>query len=120
MPTRKSILNKVILLVGLLTAFSITCIAQGGIKGKVSNNKGGTISGAIVTARLDGRDVKAVKSDSKGSFLMESLRAGTYHVVIEAEGYAGGVKHGVQVTNGNTRDLGDRLILSVDQGTLVI
>jgi hypothetical protein len=94
--------------------------AQGGIKGKVRNNKGGTIAGATVTARIDGRDFKTVRSDSKGMFLMQGLDAGTYNVVFEADGYASGVKFGVQVTNGNVRDLGDRLILSVDQGTQII
>ena len=97
-----------------------TALAQGGIKGKVRNNKGSGIAGATVTARLNGEDVKTVRSDAKGMFLMEGLRAGTYNVVVEADGYASGVKSGVQISNGNIRDLGDRLILSADQGQQVI
>ena len=94
--------------------------AQGGIKGKVRNNKGSALAGATVTARLNGRDVKTVTADAKGTFLMQGLNAGTYNVIFEADGYASGVKYGVNVTNGNVRDLGDRLILSVDQGTQII
>lgn len=100
--------------------FVSSAFAQGGIKGKVRNNKGGAISGATVTARLSGRDVKTVKSDAKGSFTMEGLDAGVYNVAFDADGYATGVKFGVEIKNGSVRDLGDRLILSVDQGNQLI
>ena len=110
------------LLFFLLSAFCLlpSAFAQGGIKGKVRNNKGGAIAGATVTARLSGKDVKTVVSDSKGSFMMQGLDEGTYNVVFDADGYATGVKFGVAIKDGSVRDLGDRLILSVDQGTQVI
>ena len=106
----------------LLSAFCLlpSVFAQGSVKGKVRNNKGGAIPGATVTARMDGRDVKTVRSDSKGIFAMQGLEAGTYNVLFQADGYSSGVKYSVKVTNGGVVDLGDRLILSVDQGTLVI
>ena len=106
----------------LLSAFCLlpSVFAQGSVKGKVRNNKGGAIAGATVTARMDGRDVKTVRSDSKGVFAMQGLEAGTYNVLFQADGYSSGVKYSVKVTNGGVVDLGDRLILSVDQGTLVI
>lgn len=94
--------------------------AQGGIKGKVRNTKGGAISGATVTAKLGTKEVKTVTSDSKGYFMMQGLDAGTYNVVFDADGYAAGVKFGVEIRDGNVRDLGDRLILSADQGDQVI
>lgn len=95
-------------------------LAQGGIKGKVRNVKGSGIAGATVIARLNGEEVKTVRSDAKGVFLMEGLRAGTYSLLVQADGYSSGVKQGIQITDGNVRDLGDRLILSVDQGNQVI
>lgn len=105
----------------LLSAFCLLpAFGQGGVKGKVRNNKGGSIAGATVTARLDGKDIRSVKSDSKGNFMIEGLRAGTYNVVFDADGYATGVKFGVEIKNGNVRDLGDRLILSVDEGSQII
>jgi hypothetical protein len=109
----------------LLFLLSVLCLgpsvfAQGGIKGKVRNNKGGAIAGATITARLSGKDVRTVRSDAKGNFTMQGLNSGTYNVVIDADGYATGVKFGVEIKDGNVRDLGDRLILSVDQGTQVI
>src|SRR5688572_32014654 len=111
-----------ILLLFVLGALCLvpSVFAQGGIKGKVRNNKGGSIAGATVTARRDGKDVKSVTSDAKGNFLMEGLRAGTYNIVFDASGYATGVKSGVAISDSSVRDLGDRLILSVDQGNQVI
>ena len=100
--------------------FLPSVLAQGGIKGKLRNTKGSAIGGATVTARLSGKDVKTVKTDTKGSFVMEGLDAGTYNIVFDADGYATGVKFGVAISDGGVRDLGDRLILSVDQGTQVI
>src|SRR5215212_10187838 len=114
--------KRITLLVFLLFAFCLlpSAFAQGGIKGKVRNNKGNAITGATITARLNGKDVKTVRSDAKGTFTMQGLNSGTYNVVIDADGYAAGVKFGVEVKDGSMRDLGDRLILSVDQGTQVI
>ncbi len=110
------------LLFFLLSAFCLlpAVFAQGGIKGKVRNNKGGAIAGATITARLGGKDIKTVRSDSKGSFTLQGLESGTYNIVFDADGYATGVKFGVEIKNGSVRDLGDRLILSVDQGTQLI
>lgn len=111
-----------ILLLLLLSAFCLvpSVFAQGGVKGKVRNNKGGAIAGATVIARMGGRDVKTVRTDAKGAFTMQGLGEGTYNIVFDANGYGTGVKFAVQVKDGSTRDLGDRLILSADQGTLVI
>ncbi len=116
-------MNKRNILLALVLAtfcFLPSVLAQGGVKGKVRNNKGNGIGGATVTARLDGKDVRTVRADSKGVFTMEGLEPGTYNIVFDADGYATGVKFGVQIRNGNVQDLGDRLILSVDQGTQVI
>ncbi len=111
-----------LLLSVLLSAICLlpSAFAQGGIKGKVRDTKGGTIAGATVIARLNGQDKKTARSDSKGAFLLQGLEAGTYNVVFDAAGYASGVKFGVEIKNGSVRDLGDRLILSADQAGQVI
>jgi hypothetical protein len=105
----------------LLIAFcSVPTFAQsGGIKGKVRNPNGGGIAGATVTARQNGKDVKSVRSDAKGTFVMQGLNAGVYNVVFDADGYSSGVKYAVEVEKG-VRDLGDKLILAVDPGSQVI
>lgn len=104
-----------------LVCLAAAAFAQGGgIKGKVRSSKGGAIAGATITARKDGKDIKTVHSDAKGSFVLKGLDSGVYNVVFDADGFSSGVKYGVEIKNNNIRDLGDRLILSIDQGTLVI
>ena len=106
----------------MLAAYSVMApeaFAQGGIKGKVRNNRGSGIPNASVTARLDGKEIKTVRADEKGEFVMTGLSSATYSVLFDASGYAPGVLYGVEVKN-NTRDLGSRLILMPDQGTQVI
>lgn len=103
----------------LIAISASAAFAQTGIKGKVKNNRGDGISGATVTIRKDGNDLKTVKADNKGSFTMTGVSNGTYNVVFEATGYAPGVLFNVEVKDG-IRDLGGRLTLSADQGNQVI
>ena len=111
-----------ILLSLLLTFSSLTASAQetGGFKGKVRTVKGEGIAAATVTARLKGEDVKSTTADAKGNFVLEGLKAGNYNVVFNKDGYSSGVLYNVEVKKKKTNDLGERLILSVDQGTQVI
>lgn len=95
-------------------------LAQGGgVRGKVRDTRGKAIPNADVTARLDGEDIKAVRTNSKGEFRIDGLRPGTYNVAIDADGFAMGVKFGVRVSD-KVVNLGDRLILAVDEGNLVL
>lgn len=108
----------------LLSAFCFLPSAYGqttgALKGKVKNMNGDGINGATITARLGGKDIRTTKSSSKGEFLLDGLEAGTYNLVFDARGYSSGVKYGVEVKSGKTRDLGGNLILLVDRGTQVI
>ncbi len=92
----------------------------GGLKGKVRTNSGSGIANATIIVRQDAKDIKTVKSDVKGNFLIEGLRSGKYIVVFDANGYSSGLLNNVEVKDNNVRNLGDRLILSVDQGTQII
>ncbi|MBX3243392.1 MAG: carboxypeptidase regulatory-like domain-containing protein [Acidobacteria bacterium] len=95
-------------------------LAQGGgVRGKVRDTRGKAIPNAEVTARLDGNDIKTVKTNTKGEFRMEGLKPGTYNVAIDADGFSMGVKFGVKVTD-KVIDLGGNLVLSVDEGNLVL
>jgi hypothetical protein len=94
--------------------------AQGGVKGKIRSTSGSGIANATITARQDGKDLKTVRSDSKGNFILNGLRSGVYNIVVDADGFATGLKSGVEIKNGKTIDLGDRLILGTDLGSLVL
>lgn len=103
---------------GALAAFAQT--TTGGAKGKVRNAKGSAISGATITARLKGKDVKSVTSDSKGNFELTGLEPGIYNFVFEKPGYGAGVKYNVEIKGGSVISLGDNLALMQDQGTLIL
>jgi hypothetical protein len=107
----------------LIAAFSsAAAFAQdtGGIKGKVRTTRGDGISGVTITARQNGEDVKTVTSDNGGKFLLSNLKTGIYNIVFTKNGYSSGLKYNVEIRKGKVGDLGDRLILTVDQGTQVI
>jgi Carboxypeptidase regulatory-like domain len=114
-------MKKFVLLSVVCVLSAVSVFAQsGGIKGKVRNPKGNGVANATITARQDGKDLKTAKSDGKGNFVLEGLKDGKYNVVFEASGFGTGLLNNVEVKKGKMRDLGDRMILSVDQGTLVL
>jgi hypothetical protein len=108
----------------LLTVYCLPFAANaqetGGVKGKVRSVRGDGIAGATITARQKGEDIKSTKSDSKGNFELSGLEPGLYNFVFEKQGFGAGVKYNVEVKRKKIENLGDRLILSVDQGTLVL
>ena len=106
----------------LFVLSSVFAIAQdtGGVKGKVRTAKGDGIASATVTARQNGADVKSAVSDVKGNFVLENLKPGNYNIVFNKSGYSSGVLYNVEVKRKKVSDLGERLVLSIDQGTQVI
>lgn len=106
----------------LMFVFSSFASAQdtGGLKGKVRTTKGESIAGVIVTARQKGEDVKSATSDAKGNFTISGLKTGLYNLAFTKSGYGSGVLYNIEVKKKKENDLGDRLILTVDQGTLVL
>lgn len=94
--------------------------STGGAKGKVRNLRGDSLSGATVTARLNGKDVATANTNGKGDFVITGLEPGVYNFVFDARGYATGIKYGVEVKSGKPRDLGGNLILMVDRGSRVV
>lgn len=82
--------------------------------------RGDSLVGATITARLNGKDVATATTNGKGEFVITGLEAGTYNFVFDAKGYATGIKYGVEVKSGKTRDLGGNLILMVDRGSKVV
>ncbi|MCU1289703.1 MAG: Cna protein B-type domain protein [Acidobacteria bacterium] len=113
-------MKKHILFIAIFVISSISVFAQtGGLKGKIRTAKGDSISGVTVTARQKDKDVKTVKSDGKGNFTIEGLESGLYNLVFDGKGYSASILYNVEVKKNKMRDLPDRLILAVDQGTLV-
>jgi len=110
-------------LLAIIFAFSSAiALAQetGGIKGKVRTAQGSAIEGVTITVRQQSEDIKSVKADASGKFILSGLRPGIYNIVFDKNGYNTGIKYNIEIKKNSTRDLGDRLILVVDQGTQVI
>lgn len=92
----------------------------GTLKGKVRTTKGDGIAGVTVSARQKGEDVKTVTSDNKGNFVIDGLKPGLYNLAFTKNGYSSGVLYNIEVKKKKEIDLGDRLVLGLDQGTLVL
>ena len=114
--------NKLTFSFVLIISFVAIGVAQstGGVKGKVRTTRGNGIASATVTARQKGVDVKSVKANSNGEFVLAGLSSGRYNLVFEAPGYSSGVLYSVEVNKNKTSELGDRLILTQDQGNMII
>ncbi len=111
---------RVFALLALMLTVSATDFAQaGGLKGKVRTNSGQGIADAVVTITYGGKDIKSGRSGPSGLFLINGIEPGTYTLRVEARGYASGTLFGVEIKN-KVKDLGDKLFLTVDQGSQVI
>ncbi len=107
----------------LPSALSVTFVfapETGGVKGKVRTTGGNGIASVKVTVRQKDKDVKSATSDSNGKFVLENLKPGIYNIVLSKSGFASGLMSNIEVEKKKVKDLGDRLILGVDQGTLII
>ena len=71
---------------------------DGGIRGKVTNEKGDAISGA--TVKLESTD-KVVAANDKGELVIEDVKSGNYKLKITAVGYREIIRE-VRVTNAMT------------------
>jgi hypothetical protein len=91
---------------------------SGGVKGKVRAPSGKGIPNASIGVFQDGKEIKNATSNTKGEFTISGLSSGKYNISFDADGYSAGTLHGVEIDKG-MRDLGDRLILSLDRGNFV-
>lgn len=97
------------------------CVAQekttGGIKGKVKVEVG-TPSGITVVTRVGEREISQVTTDKNGQFLITRLAPGTYGLTFRKPGLSIGAIENIQVKAGEVRSIGDRLVLTIDEGSI--
>lgn len=112
-----------VLAVALVALFAAAAPAQkndkntGTIKGKVRVERGSP-GGVAVILRQGDEEVRRVESDRKGEFTIARITPGIYGLTFRKPGLAVGSVEGVEVKAGKTRSLGDRLVLSVDEGSI--
>lgn len=107
----------------VIVLFSLAVMAQdkttGGVKGTVRNNEGDKIAGVSVAARQNDKDVRIVKTDGKGEFVLNGLTPGVYRFVFNKDGLSESMTGDVSIKGGNISTL-KRLVMFVDQGTLAL
>jgi hypothetical protein len=113
---KKSLFVLTILLVatGIATAQDKTL---GGIKGKVRVETG-TPGGVTVIVRRGDKEVSRGTTEKNGDFLIGRLAPGVYGLTFRKPGLSIGTIEDVEVKAGKTRSLGDRLILTIDEGSI--
>jgi hypothetical protein len=106
----------------LILCSAISAMAQdgatGSIKGKVRVEQG-TAEGVVVVLRQGEREISRTTSGKKGDFVISRITPGTYGLSFRKPGLSVGLIDEIEVRAGKTRTLGDRLVLSIDQGSLV-
>lgn len=91
--------------------------STGGIRGRVRVEVG-TPVGVTVVVRQAEREVGRVMTDKSGEFNLARLRPGLYGVTLRKPGLSVGTIENIEVKAGKTRSLGDRLILTIDEGSI--
>jgi hypothetical protein len=113
--------NKPLLALAIIVAVSAVVCAQdkttGAIKGKVRVETG-TPAGITVIVRRGETEVTRGTTDKNGEFLVERLQPGIYGVTLRKTGLSIGTMEDIEVKAGKIRKLGDRLILTIDEGSI--
>jgi hypothetical protein len=106
----------------LLLILSCVSLAQdkstGSIKGKVRVEKG-SAAGVAVTLLQGDHEVTRSTTGKNGDFVISRVNPGTYSVRFRKAGLSVGTIDDVSVKAGQTRTLGDRLYLTIDEGSIV-
>lgn len=90
---------------------------SGAIKGKVRVVVG-TPDGVLVTVNQGDREVGRAVTDKNGEFKVAQLEAGRYSATFRKPGLSVGTINDIEVKAGKTRSLGDRLVLTLDEGSI--
>jgi hypothetical protein len=89
----------------------------GTIKGKVRVETG-TPAGVSVVVRRGETEVMRSTTDKNGDFVITRLTPGIYGLTFRKPGLSIGSMEDIEVKAGKTRSLGDRLILTIDEGSI--
>src|ERR1051325_795789 len=89
----------------------------GSIKGKVRVETG-TPGGVTVVVRHGDKEVTRSTTDKNGDFVVSRLTPGVYGLTFRKPGLSIGSLEDIEVKAGKTRSLGDRLILTIDEGSI--
>jgi len=113
--------NKTLLVLAIVLFTAGISAAQdkslGTIKGKVRVETG-TPAGVMVVVRRGQTEVTRSQTEKNGDFVVSRLTPGVYGLTFRKPGLSVGTIEDVEVKAGKTRSLGDRLILTIDEGSI--
>lgn len=113
--------NSSILALLVATLLASNIFAQdkttGGVKGKVRVETG-TPAGVSVVVRQGEAEVAHGLTARNGEFELRGLKPGRYGITLKKAGLSVGTIENVEVKAGKARSLGDRLIMTVDEGSI--
>ena len=112
---------KTLFVLAMILVSAGICEAQdkslGAIKGKVRVETG-TAADVTVVVRRGEKEVSRSTTNKNGEFLVSRLSPGIYGLTFRKPGLSIGSIEDVEVKAGKTRSLGDRLILTIDEGSI--
>ncbi|HEU4507067.1 MAG TPA: carboxypeptidase-like regulatory domain-containing protein [Pyrinomonadaceae bacterium] len=116
--------NKTLFLLAIMLLTASVAFGQkdkdkslGAIKGKVRVETG-TPADVTVVVRRGETEVTRSTTDKNGDFVVSRLQPGIYGLTFRKPGLSIGSLEDVEVKAGKTRSLGDRLILTIDEGSI--
>ncbi|HJS23324.1 MAG TPA: carboxypeptidase-like regulatory domain-containing protein [Pyrinomonadaceae bacterium] len=113
--------KKTLFLLATIVATAGISLAQdksvGAIKGKVRVETG-TPADVTVVVRRGETEVTRLTTNKNGEFLVARLAPGKYGLTFRKPGLSIGTIEDVEVKAGKTRSLGDRLVLTIDEGSI--
>ena len=113
--------NKTLFVLAIVLVAAGVSVGQdkslGAIKGKVRVETG-TPAEVTVVVRRGEKEVTRSTTNKNGEFLVSRLAPGTYGLTFRKPGLSIGSIEDVEVKAGKTRSLGDRLILTIDEGSI--
>lgn len=113
--------KKSLFVLAIILAGASLSLAQdktlGAIKGKVRVETG-TPAGVTVVVRRGETEVTRSTTNKDGDFLVSRLAPGVYGLTFRKTGLSIGTIEDVEVKAGKTRSLGDRLVLTIDEGSI--
>jgi carboxypeptidase family protein len=113
----KKVLTAVALILVAVSVGQSQDKSTGAIKGKVRVAVG-TPEDVTVIVREGEREVRRGSTDKNGDFMISRLAAGRYGLTFRKPGLSVGTIEDIEVKPGKTRSLGDRLILTIDEGSI--
>jgi len=113
---KKSLFVVAMILVGA-TALMAQDKSLGTIKGKVRVETG-TPADVTVVVRRGETEVTRSTTSKDGDFVVSKLKPGIYGLTFRKSGLSVGTIEDVEVKAGKTRSLGDRLVLTIDEGSI--